>query len=234
MWIKICGNTNLQDAQHAAAAGADALGFVFAPSPRRVTAAQVKAIVGHLPASVETYGVFVDGTADEIARTVVDCGLSGVQLHRSSGSGPGMLARVRRSLLALHAGDVKIISALAFDEGLETQLEQAARDAEAVLVDSRPSGGTGVRFDWNAASAAFRNARGQARVIVAGGLNPENVEEAIATLSPWGVDVVTGVEKVPGRKDWAKVEAFIAAARRFSAKMHDVHTHTAKLAAAAQ
>ena len=71
-------------------------------------------------------------------------------------------------------------------------------------------------------------------MIVAGGLNPQNVEEAIATLSPWGVDVVTGVEKAPGRKDWAKVEAFIAAARRFSAKMHDVHTHTVKLAAPAQ
>ena len=231
MWIKICGNTHLDDAQYAAAAGADALGFVFAPSPRQVTAAQVKAMVGHLPASVETYGVFVDGTADEIARTVVDCGLTGVQLHRSSNAassqaGLGMLARVRRSLLALHADQVKLISALAFDEGLETQLEQAARDAEAVLVDSRPSGGTGVRFDWNAASAAFRNARRQARVIVAGGLTPENVKDAIATLSPWGVDVVTGVEQAPGRKDRARVEAFIQAARLASkaqfTKMHVV------------
>ena len=219
MWIKICGNTNLEDAQQAAAVGAHALGLVFAPSPRQVTAAQVKAIVGRLPSSVETYGVFLDATADEIARIVAECGLNGVQLHHSSNAlqasplaGVDQLATLRQTLRLRQAEAVRIIAALAFNAGLKAQLEQASQHADAVLVDSRPSGGTGLQFDWNAASAAFRQARGHAHVIAAGGLNPENVAEAIAMLQPWGVDVVTGVESSPGRKDHARVEAFVKTA----------------------
>ena len=233
MWIKICGNTNLDDAQQAAQSGANALGFVFAPSPRRVTPAVVRAIVPRLPLEVETYGVFVDASADEIIRTAMNCGLTGVQLHRAPG-GPGtpagdsfdphLPAKLRKHFSALHASTIKIISVVAFDEArtteLDRQLLEGAHDADAVLVDSRTAGaggGTGIRFDWAAASASFQKAKGYARVIAAGGLTPENVEEAIQTLSPWGVDVVTGVEAAPGRKDRHRVETFIETARRFEA-----------------
>ena len=228
MWVKICGNTNLEDAQHAAQSGASAVGFVFAPSPRRVTPALVRTIVPRLPLEVETYGVFVDATADEIIRTAINCGLTGVQLHRApAGHGPAsansgqfdphLPAKLRRHFLALQASTIKIISVLAFDESLERNLHDVGEGADAVLVDSRAAGaggGTGIRFDWTAAREAFHRAKGHSRVIAAGGLNPENVEEAIQTLSPWGVDVVTGVEASPGRKDASRVEAFIQSARR--------------------
>ena len=233
MWIKICGNTNLDDAQQAAQLGANALGFIFAPSPRRVTPAQVRAIVPRLPLEVETYGVFVDASADEIIRTAMNCGLTGVQLHRAPG-GPGRSAsegfdphlpgKLRRHFAALHASTIKIISVVAFDESLthelDRQLLDGAHDADAVLVDSRTAGaggGTGIAFDWIAARASFQKARGYSRVIAAGGQKPENVEEAIQTLSPWGVDVVTGVEAAPGRKDPKRVETFIETARRSEA-----------------
>ena len=233
MWIKICGNTNLDDAQQAAQSGANALGFVFAPSPRRVTPAEVRAIVPRLPLEVETYGVFVDASADEIIRTAMNCGLTGVQLHRAPG-GPGTPAgagfdphlpgKLRRHFAALHASTIKIISVVAFDESLKHELDrqllEGAHDADAVLVDSRTAGaggGTGIRFDWDAARASFQKAKSYSRVIAAGGLNPENVEEAIQTLSPWGVDVVTGVESRPGHKDPKRVETFIETARRCEA-----------------
>jgi phosphoribosylanthranilate isomerase len=110
----------------------------------------------------------------------------------------------------------KIVSVLTFDATLAEQLELAARHGDAVLVDSRSAarvGGTGQNWDWSQGSAAFRGAAGKVRVIAAGGLNPANVEEAIETLTPWGVDVVTGVEARPGRKDWRRVEEFVAAAK---------------------
>ncbi len=219
MWIKICGTTNIDDAQHAADAGADALGFVFAPSPRRVTEAQARHIVSHLSSEVETYGVFVDASIEEIVHTVLACGLTGVQLHRTLNAGqesfePALPEKLRRHFLARCSQEVRIVSVVAFDEALEDQFEGAARSADALLIDSRLGGGSGIRFDWAAARASFQKARGKSRVIAAGGLSPENVEEAIETLAPWGVDVVTGVEASPGRKDPRKVEAFIQAARR--------------------
>jgi phosphoribosylanthranilate isomerase len=222
MWIKICGNTNLEDALHAAHSGANALGFVFSPSPRRVTVAQVRDIVPHLPPAIETYGVFVDASADEIVRTVVECGLTGVQLHRApSGQDvnhdPQMPVKLRRRFQALHAGPIRIISVLPFDELTGNPLQHEEHGADALLVDSRTAtaaGGTGIRFDWKAARESFHQAKGRSRVIAAGGLNPENVEEAIETLAPWGVDVVTGVESTPGRKDARRVEAFILSARK--------------------
>jgi phosphoribosylanthranilate isomerase len=223
MWVKICGNTNLDDARHAAEAGADALGFVFAPSPRRVTLEEVRRMVPFLPAGVETYGIFVDASAEEIVRTVLECNLSGVQLHgvAESGTGLRLVETLRRHFLARHAERTKIVAVLkcevqSFDEDLGAQLEAAAGSADAVLVDSRSAGragGTGKRWDWAAGSATLRGAFGKVRVIAAGGLDPMNVGEAVQTLSPWGVDVVTGVEAAPGRKDWKRVEAFIASAK---------------------
>jgi phosphoribosylanthranilate isomerase len=158
--------------------------------------------------------VFVDASADEILRAVLECGLHGVQLH--GGLNAGLAENLRRRFLAAHVELTKIVCVLSFDQTLPQQLEVAARHGDAVLVDSRSAtraGGTGLCWDWAAGSAAFRGAAGKVRVIAAGGLNPTNVEEAIETLTPWGVDVVTGVEAQPGRKDWRRVEAFIAAAK---------------------
>jgi phosphoribosylanthranilate isomerase len=218
LWIKICGNTNLEDALLAANAGADAVGFVFAPSPRRVTADQVAEITPHLPATLEKIGVFVDAPPDEIISAINTAGLTGVQLH--SESGPETTAQLRtafgptlRILRVVHFGPQAVEQAASFAVDPNT---------DAILVDSRTAtavGGTGITFDWQAArNTLFQNQEARKRVVVAGGLNPNNVAQAIATLHPWGVDVVSGVEALPGRKDPAKVRAFIANAR--AAKLH--------------
>jgi phosphoribosylanthranilate isomerase len=213
IWIKICGNTSLEDAQLAVEAGADAVGFVFAPSPRRVTAEQVAAITPQLPVAIEKIGVFVDTSLDEIITTVRACGLTGVQLH--SESGPELTATLRERL----GPELRILRVVHFGADAAAQAAAIAQDrnVDAVLVDSRTAtavGGTGITFDWTAAAETlFQNAKVRKHLIAAGGLNPANVAEAIATLRPWGVDVVSGVEAAPGRKDPAKVREFVARAR---------------------
>jgi phosphoribosylanthranilate isomerase len=217
MWIKICANTNLDDASLAAELGADALGFVFAPSKRRVTAEQVAAITLHLPAAVEKIGVFYTLDPEEIVSAVRIGGLTGVQLH--GGFSPDVIGSIKAQLPR-----IRIIqtahwknegqTADAFSQQLAEL--QVAKNIDAVLVDSRTataSGGTGVAFDWNAARDSLL-ALEPVRLIVAGGLNPANVQQAIAVLRPWGVDVASGVESVPGRKDPEKLAAFIANARQ--------------------
>jgi phosphoribosylanthranilate isomerase len=221
MWIKICGNTSLADAQHAANSGASALGFIFAPSPRRVTVEQVRAISPHLPRNVERYGVFVDASFDEIVTTVHDADLTGVQLHANDD--PDLPRRLRAHFAAQPASSpISILAVLAFSDDMEPQIEAIARDAarhgaiDALLIDSRSPvghGGTGTRYDWQAAQHMFRRVAPQLRLIAAGGLNPDNVAEAIRTLTPWGVDVTTGVEAAPGRKDPSRVAAFTRNAR---------------------
>jgi len=220
MWVKICGNTNLEDAQHAAEAGANAVGFVFAASPRQVNTATVRNIVPQLTRTVETYGVFVDSSAEEIVRVVSECGLTGVQLHRVPSAERRLAEKLRQRFLALHMESVKIISVLSFEDPAERpfadQMQEALEGADAVLVDTKSAkavGGTGTSFDWKAASASFHENNGRMRVIAAGGLNAGNVVEAVQTLRPWGVDVVTGVEAMPGRKDAQRVEDFVRAAR---------------------
>jgi phosphoribosylanthranilate isomerase len=218
LWIKICANTTLEDARLAVEAGADAVGFVFAPSPRRVTAAQVAAIVPHLPAKVEKIGVFGDATLEDIYSTVRECGLTGVQLHGDAE--PDLPAKLRKDL----GPGVRILRVVHFGEGAAEQAAALAQDAnvDAVLVDSRTAtavGGTGVAFDWVAArKTIFHNAKARKRLVAAGGLNLDNVAEAIATLRPWGVDVASGVEDAPGQKCPAKVWAFIACARAAGSK----------------
>ncbi len=217
MWIKICANTNLDDASLAAELGANALGFVFAPSSRRVTAQQVAAITSQLPAAIEKIGVFGTLDAEEIASMVRIAGLTGVQLH--GGFSQRAIAALKAQLPSLRVvqtahwnNDGQV------DEAFSQQVVElnAAEGIDAVLIDSRTaaaSGGTGVTFDWDAARKAL-SAPGHKRLIVAGGLNPGNVQQAIALLEPWGVDVATGVESSPGRKDPEKLAAFIANARQ--------------------
>ena len=220
MWIKICANTNLADATLAAELGADALGFVFAPSKRRVTPEQVAAITPHLPAGVEKIGVFYTLDAEEILSAVSVAGLTGVQLHGEFSRGliDALVGRVPglRVIQTVHwkTDGMDARTADAFAQQLDAL--RATPRVDAVLVDSRTataSGGTGIAFDWNAARNALAAAE-PLRLVVAGGLTPENVGEAIAVLQPWGVDVASGVELSPGRKDPARLAAFLANARQ--------------------
>lgn len=215
MWIKICGNTSLEDARLAVEAGADAVGFVFAASPRRVTAAQVAAIMRHLPETVEKIGVFVGADLEGIEAVVREAGLTGVQLHFAADP------ELPEELHARLGRELRILRVLHFDAehlaGIATQLADYAHDphVDAVLVDSRTAaavGGTGVAFDWAAARLTLFDGP-QNRLVAAGGLNAENVSEAIGLLRPWGVDVVSGVEIAPGRKDAQRVREFVARAR---------------------
>lgn len=219
LWIKICGNTSLEDALLAVDAGADAVGFVFAPSPRQVTAMQAAAIARKLPPSIEKIGVFVDAPLDQIYLVVRECGLTGVQLHFDA---PPELPEKLRA----HLGpQVRILRVVHFDAGAAAgAAEQIALHlrnphVDAVLVDSRTAaavGGTGSAFDWaSARSTVFLDAK-ERKLIAAGGLNPANVAEAIATLRPWGVDAVSGIESAPGRKDPTKVREFVTNARAAS------------------
>ena len=211
LWIKICGNTSLKDTLLAAHAGADAVGFVFAPSPRQVSVDQVAAIVPHLPAQLEKIGVFVDASVEEILTAVRLCGLTGVQLHSDAGE------ELTASLRTQFAG--KILRVVHFGSEAAAQAEAIAHDhnVDAILVDSRTAkavGGTGVTFDWSEARRTlFVADRARKPLIAAGGMKPSNVAEAIATLAPWGVDVASGVEASPGHKDPAKISNFIAQAR---------------------
>jgi phosphoribosylanthranilate isomerase len=221
MWIKICANTNLDDAKLAAELGADALGFVFAPSPRRVTSAEVAKITPHLPANVERVGVFQSLDAYEIARTSHEAGLTAVQLH--SGVDFALLHRLHK----LFAGEVSLIQTVHWQVDADganaaivaAQLRKIAADGlvDHVLIDSKvgtlATGGTGISFDWDAARTTLAEAAPELKLVVAGGLRSENVAEAIQRLNPWGVDVASGVESEPGRKSPEKLAAFISKAR---------------------
>ncbi len=215
MWVKICANTSLEDAQFAADAGADAVGFVFAKSTRQVTPAEVRAIIPMLPVELEKYGVFVDAGFEEIAQVVDECGLTGVQLHAAND--PALPSKLRNHFSGVRR-PLRILKVIHYSSDLNEQIRAAQSDSaiDGVLVDSRTAtlvGGTGRRFDWEAASGSFVAAGSRLRMIVAGGLNPDNVGEAIVTLRPWGIDVASGVEAMPGRKDPAKVRAFVENAR---------------------
>jgi phosphoribosylanthranilate isomerase len=225
MWIKICGNTNLDDAQMAAQLGADAVGFVFAPSVRQVKPADVALITPHLPAGTERVGVFPaaaddDTAAKEIVRAAQQAGLTAVQLH-----GAVSLTLLQR-LHDLLKGQIQIVQTVHWQvdanagsgASVSHQLSEIAAQgiAERVLIDSKvglATGGTGISFDWDAARSVFASTTGELRLIVAGGLRPNNVSEAIRRLNPWGVDVSSGVEAAPGRKSPEKLAAFISNAR---------------------
>lgn len=212
MWVKICGTTNLEDAKLAVEAGADAVGFVFGPSRRQVIAEQVAEITPHLPEKVEKIGVFVDETHERIAEIVRAAGLTGIQLQGDET--PETVAELRTLNLRML---VKVVWASAGIGTLPQRIAAHRANVDSILLDSGSvavRGGTGTRFDWIEVAAQLRRVQNGTRIVVAGGLNPSNVATAIATLHPWGVDVASGVEREPGRKDPDKVRAFIAAARK--------------------
>jgi len=221
MWIKICGNTTLEDASFAVESGAHAVGFVFAPSPRQVEAGLVRRIIEKLPRQVEKYGVFVDAGFDEIVSTVTTCGLTGVQLHRSPDAGLPLRLRQHFAQLPDRLAILRVLHYKAHE--FDRELAELSRDhaLDAVLVDSstaRAVGGTGTSFDWLGARSSFLRVTPHLRLIAAGGLAPGNVKQAIHTLRPWGVDVVSGVESAPGKKDPARVLAFIRSAQEAAAE----------------
>ncbi|WP_109489337.1 phosphoribosylanthranilate isomerase [Occallatibacter savannae] len=211
LWVKVCANTSMEDAMLAVNAGADAVGFVFAPSPRQVSVEQVAAITPNLPSSIEKIGVFAGSTPQEIARAVERCGLTGAQLHFEGGQ--DLVAALRDRF----GTTLRILNVLHYapDASEKAAFLAANKQIDAILVDSRTPaaiGGTGIRFDWDDAASLFNNAG--VKMIAAGGLNPANVAEAIEKLQPWGVDVASGVEAAPGRKDPEKVRSFVENARR--------------------
>ncbi len=197
--VKICGLTSLEDALAAAELGADAVGFVFAPSPRRVSPRQVADIVSELPPFVCKVGVFVDTTIEEITATMDSCGLDMAQLHGNET--PDLCkALLPRVIKSFPVKDESILSLL------------PRYQARAYLLDSYHDalkGGTGHSFDWEIAQQATR----YGRIILSGGLTPENVRQAISRVHPYAVDVSSGVESGPGIKDRARLRAFIQAAR---------------------
>jgi len=229
MWVKICGNTNLEDAKLAADLGADAVGFILAASKRQVTAAQVAAISQELPEAVERVGVFESHDADEIARAAQEARLHAIQLH--GGFDEVLLQRLSAKLAG---SGIAIIQTLHWTVGdvaqdavetvvkIEEQMAYAASSGiDRVLIDSKvgtsASGGTGITFDWTAARSLIALAPAGLRLIVAGGLRPDNVANAITELAPWGVDVSSGVEASARRKDPVKVAQFIQNARSAAA-----------------
>jgi phosphoribosylanthranilate isomerase len=222
MWIKICGITSLEDAKLAVDAEADAVGFVFAASPRRVTPQMVREITHALPSSVEKIGVFVDALADEIADTCETAGLTGVQLHGAYSSSHVSHVQMRLKETSNPVRVVQVVhyegDAASFARRLQSLTARTTTDADEtiVLVDTGivgKLGGTGIPFDWAAAQNVFLRHAGSVRLIAAGGLHPGNVRQAIQTMRPWGVDVSSGVESVPGRKDHQRVREFIRASR---------------------
>jgi len=198
--VKICGNTNLEDALAAAEAGADAVGFVFyAKSPRAVDPKTAAEIISRLPPFVMPVGVFVNEELGVVRRIMEDCNIPLAQLHGDES--PQYCSTLGRSVVkAIRVRDRRELESMNSYEVVGFVLD--------AFVEGVP-GGTGVKIDWDLASEAQK----KGRIILAGGLTPDNVAEAVRRVRPYGVDVSSGVESSPGKKDHAKVRAFIANAR---------------------
>jgi phosphoribosylanthranilate isomerase len=216
-WIKICGTTNLEDARLAVDAGADALGFVFYEnSPRNVSPEVVRQIIPELPARVEKVGVFVHQPFDFMEDVAERTGLTAVQLYPDFPAEPAAdrprLAHLKHYLVL----PVRLF--LDQERKFESSSLSARYQVNAILVDSgtpQQPGGTGRVFDWEKGRHVVAAIRASGfNAIAAGGLTPGNVSEAIRALKPWGVDVVSGVESSPGKKNPEKVRAFITAVRQ--------------------
>jgi len=199
--VKICGITNAPDAHAAIEAGADALGFMFyEPSPRNVSIRQVAEILRELPPFIIKVGVFVDASEDLVMRAIGDCGLNLLQFHGNE--------------TPAYCSQFGIMSMKAFrvrDAGSLAALREYPTDAwllDAFVTDKL--GGTGEKFNWELAIEAKKFGR---PIFLAGGLTPANVADAVRTVQPYAVDVSSGVEASPGKKDHIKVRDFIKAAK---------------------
>jgi len=196
VFVKICGTTSEEDALLAVAMGAEALGFIFAPSPRQMRPQDVADIVKRLPPEIMTVGVFKDDVPERIVHIVRSTGLKGAQIHGSFTADDAVAVRraIFHTFVSFTAGDPRVRQAHEYEP-------------YAVMLDgARP--GSGQVFDWT----MTEQVPSDVKLIVAGGLTTDNVVDAIRTVHPWGVDVLTGVESSPGRKDPVKLRAFIAKA----------------------
>lgn len=204
--IKICGITNIEDAYAAIDSGTDALGFIFVPNtPRYVKPQAASLIIGELPPFITTVGVFANEPVETVLQAVQDCGLNAVQLHGSET--PEYCSEINAR------GRVPIIKAFRVKDG--QSLSQIPKyKVSAYLLDTYvkgKKGGTGETFNWELA----KEAKTYGRIIVAGGLTPDNVAQAVEHIKPYAVDVSSGVESSPGKKDHARIKAFIENVRDY-------------------
>jgi phosphoribosylanthranilate isomerase len=214
-WVKICGMTNLEDALIAVEAGADAVGFVFyEKSPRNVSVEAAREIVKKLPEGVEKVGVFVNESPERVSAVADEVGLTAVQFHGDEHENPKMYTIERKVFLCIPAEWVAVTWR---KKGKAVgSLMALPKNLAAIMLDSgkdEKRGGTGKPFDWREAGVFVFLMSKQKPVVIAGGLTSANVGEAIQILTPWGVDVASGVEARPGKKDPEKVRAFVRAVR---------------------
>ena len=199
---KVCGITTPEDALAAASSGADAIGLVFAESPRRVSLEEAREIAAALPEGVLKVGVFVNEEPEEVLRIAREVGLDYAQLHGDE---------TPETVTFLREGGVKVMKALRVrDEGSLAAME--GYGADLVMLDAwseKARGGTGERFDW----ALAKSLRGRGNIVVSGGLSPENVREAISFFEPYGVDASSSLEEAPGKKNEERVRRFVSAAK---------------------
>jgi phosphoribosylanthranilate isomerase len=212
-WVKICGTTNLEDALLAVDAGADALGFVFyEKSPRKISVEAAREIVGKLPERVDKIGVFVNESPQRVSTVANEAGLTAVQFHGDEYQSPGEYVVNRTAFFCLPV--LEIIPKFRGSGGFLTL--SGFPNIAGILLDSgtrEERGGTGKTFAWGEAYKFVSAIQTIHPVVIAGGLTPANVRWAVDFLKPWGVDVASGVEAQPGKKDPEKVRAFVKAVR---------------------
>lgn len=206
-FVKICGITRLADARNAVRSGANAVGFVFAPSPRRITPGAAARIAEHVHPSVRKFGVFVDAPLLKVAETVAQVGLDAVQLQGSES--PSYIQQLRTLLHDVWVSKVVRVTSPSDLEGLpDYSADMVFVDSKDVAHPEHPS--RRIPVEWLSALRVHR-------LVVAGGLDPENVADVVRTVHPWGVDVSGGVEVAPGKKDPEKVTEFVKAVRHAEA-----------------
>src|SRR5919112_185445 len=202
VYVKVCGITTPEDALTAAGSGADAVGFVFAKSPRKLNVEEAREIATVLPDGVLKVGVFVDEEPEEVLRIVREVGLDYVQLHGDESP---------ETVTFLRGEGVKVIKALRV-RGAESLVAMVDYEADLFLLDAwseKARGGTGERFDWELA----KSHGGRGNILVSGGLTPENVCEAIRFFEPYGGDASSSLEDAPGKKNGERVRRFVSAAK---------------------
>lgn len=210
--IKICGITRVQDALHAATCGADALGFMFyPPSPRAISPTRARSIIQKLPPFVTSVGLFVNEQSQLVLNTMKESGCQLLQLHGNEGQ------IYCETLATPYLKGIRVGASVRHDDLLELATQFSS--AQALLLDSHVDGlfgGSGVTFVWGSIPHALRP-----RIVLSGGLTPENVGEAVRQIRPWGVDVSSGVESAKGIKDPDRVRRFIDAVQQADAEIYE-------------
>ena len=202
VFTKVCGITNPGDAREAADAGADAIGLIFAESPREVNVEEARRISVALPDGVLKVGVFVDAEPEEVLETAREVGLDLAQLHGDE---------TPETVAAIRGAGLPVMKALRV-RNAEALAEIQSYGADLIMLDAwsaRVRGGTGETFDWGLA----KSVKGRGNIVVSGGLTPENVREAVEFLEPYGVDASSSLEERPGKKSGERVRRFVRAAK---------------------